>query len=86
MGVYRDTDGIENSDPSSLLARAFTAGDATAVVVCTAKDAAARGTISVPGRRLVSWSGIDAPTVEETADGVRLELPPNALAVLEFGK
>lgn len=86
MGVYRDTDGIVNSNPSVLLARAFTEGEAMAVVVCTAKDVAASGTISVPGRRLVSWSGIDSPSVEKTADGVRLELPPNALAVLEFGK
>lgn len=86
MGTYRDTLGFSNSNPQTLLARAFADGDEMAVVVCTAKDVPAKGVLAAPGRRIESWDGIGSPQVEKVAEGVRVDLPANALAVISFGK
>ena len=84
METYRDTDGLANSNPGAILARVFTDGKRLAAVACTAKGKAASGEIKVTGWTPVSSEGIDDARITFAGDAVKLDLPADALAVIEF--
>lgn len=84
METYRDTDGLANSNPGAILARVFTDGKRLAAVACTAKGKAASGEIKVTGWTPVSSEGIDDARITIAGDTVKLDLPADALAVIEF--
>ena len=72
-GTFTGPDGITVNSKNGLLAYGFSEGDRVAVVVCTPRDRAASGFVSVAGMTCVD--GNDA-----------VDLPANGIAVIEFAK
>jgi len=83
-GDFMGTDGLTNSRSDELLANVFSDKERLCVVACTARDKTAAGVISVKGWRPVAFEGIDAPKVTFDGEAAVLDLPVNALAVIEF--
>ena len=70
-GTFTGSDGITVDSQNGLLAYGFSEGDRVAVVVCTPRDRAASGSVSVEGKAIVDGA----------AD---FDLPVNGIAVVEF--
>ena len=70
-GTFTGPDGITVDSKNGLLAYGFSEGDRVAVVVCTPRDRAASGSVSVEGKAVVDGA----------AD---FDLPVNGIAVVEF--
>jgi len=72
-GRFTGPDGITVETKNGLLAAGYTEGERVAVVVTTPRDRAASGAVSVAGMRPVGGSAA-------------VNLAPNGIVVLEFGK
>ena len=76
-------DGFKCSD-DDIIARGYANGNRLAIVTTTLNAEGAKGRLSVPGYRFVECSTIGDASVK--AEGSRLNLAQNSIAVLIFEK
>jgi hypothetical protein len=84
-GRYSDTNFFTLSN-AAVDARSFRAGSRTAVVLTQSYLQNATTNLSVPGYSLVDQGGLGEYSVKASADGARVDLAKNALAVAVFTK
>ena len=85
LGLYTDTDGIENDNPK-VEARGFNGGNRLAVVVTQSAAKLAATRIRVPGYAFQEADGVGEIKAESAADGVAVQAGRDGIAVLVFRK